>query len=100
MWEKLYWWATGKDPHIAFKSSLRFYLFQEALSDFTQLEVATPSESRIAQKLCLSLSIFSSLSCRPMGGSWGWVGGGMGNHGAWEMDRCGVGHESVLAWAS
>lgn len=71
MQEKLCWWAPGKDPHIAFKSSLRFHLFQEPVSDFTQLEAATPSESTIAQKLCISLSILSPFSCRPMGGSWG-----------------------------
>lgn len=87
----LCWWATGKDPHRALKSSLRFHLFQEVLSDCTQLEVATPSEAPITQKLCLSPSVSSSFFCGPMGGSCG----AMGTLRAWEADRCGVGPESV-----
>lgn len=40
-------------PWEVFKSSLRFRLFQEVLSDFSQVEVATPSEAHVVQQLCL-----------------------------------------------
>ena len=53
---------------------LRFHLFQEVLSGFTQLAVATPSEAPIAQQLCLLSSILPSLPRRPVAGSCGVTG--------------------------
>ena len=72
VWEKLCWWAPGKDPQVASKSSLRFHLFQEVLCDFTQLKVALFLKPTLCNS-CASHPLSSRLSPTK---TWEVAGGG------------------------